>query len=200
MWPWEHAIVGYLAYSVCCHLLFRDSPSGLEAFVVVLASILPDLIDKPLAWEYGIFDAGYAIGHSVFFIVPLSIVVGTIASAVGRPRTAFAFGIGISLHPPGDVLYSYVSQGIVQVELMLWPVVTLSGPPPSPGFFESFELLFGRYLADLLAGDVSTYVWLQFGLAAFAFLLWLYDGVPVLRECLLEGKRMLPETSNSSSK
>ncbi|QLG47755.1 metal-dependent hydrolase [Natrinema halophilum] len=200
MWPWEHAIVGYLAYSVGCHLVFRDSPSGLEAFAVVLASTLPDLIDKPLAWEYGVFDSGYAVGHSVFFIVPLSVAIAVIAYAIGRPRTGLAFGVGALLHPPADVLYSYVSQGIVQFELMLWPVVTVPGSSPSRGFLESFDLLFGRYLSQLLAGDISTYVWLQFGLAAFAFLLWLYDGLPVLRECLVGWKRLLPGPSNSSSK
>lgn len=200
MWPWEHAIVGYLAYSVSCHLLFRDSPRGLEAFAVALASTLPDLIDKPLAWEFGVFDAGYAIGHSVFFLVPLSITVGTVAAAVGRPRTGLAFAVGSLLHLPADLLYSYVSQGIVQIDLMLWPVETVAGHPPSRGLRESFELLFGRYLGELLAGDISTYVWIQFGLAAFAFLLWLYDGAPVLRECLLGGKRLLPESDGSRSK
>ncbi|WP_408958627.1 metal-dependent hydrolase [Natrinema sp. 74] len=199
MWPWEHAIVGYLAYSVCCHLVFRDSPSGLEAFTVVLASTLPDLIDKPLAWEFGVFDAGYAIGHSVFFLVPLSITVGTVTAMAGRPRTGLAFTVGSLLHPPADLLYSYVSQGIVQFELMLWPVETVAGRPPSRGFLESFETLFGRYLSTLLAGDVSTYVWTQFGLAAFAFSLWLYDGAPVLRQCLLGGKRLLSELNGSRS-
>lgn len=191
MWPWEHAIVGYLAYSLVCHAVFRESPGGLDAFAVVFASTFPDLIDKPLAWEFGVFDAGYAIGHSVFFVVPLSVLVGTITHAAGRPRTGLAFGIGSLLHLPGDLLYTYVSDGILYPGIVLWPVATVPGGSPSHGFLDSFAFLFGRYLQSLLAGDVSTYVLIQFGLAAFAFLLWVYDGVPVLRELLLACKRFV---------
>lgn len=184
MWPWEHAIVGYLVYSLVCHALVRESPGGLDAFTVVFASTIPDLIDKPLAWEFGVFDAGYAIGHSVFFLVPLSILVGTITHAAGRPRAGLAFGVGALLHLPADLLYTYVSEGALYLGIVLWPIATVPGGPPSQGLLESFTLLFGRYWQTLLAGDVSTYVWMQFGLAAFAFLLWLYDGAPVLRELL----------------
>ncbi|SEQ21911.1 metal-dependent hydrolase [Natrinema salaciae] len=191
MWPWEHAIVGYLAYSLFCHLAFRDSPGGLDAFAVVFASVLPDVIDKPLAWEFGVFDAGHALGHSVFFAVPLSIVVGTIAHAGASPRTGLAFGVGYLLHLPADILYSYVNEGVFYVEIVLWPVATVPAGSLNRGFLESFALLFGRYLGELLAGDVSTYVWFQFGLAVFAFLLWVYDGVPVLRELLLGCKRLV---------
>ncbi|WP_226006544.1 metal-dependent hydrolase [Natrinema salinisoli] len=191
MWPWEHAIVGYVVYSLLSHVVFRDSPGGLDAFTVVFASVLPDLIDKPLAWEFGVFDAGYALGHSLFFLVPLSIAVGTITHAAGRPRTGVALAIGSLLHPLGDLLYTYLSEGVVYLEIVLWPVATVPSSSPSQGFLESFAMLFGRYLQEILAGDVSTYVRLQFGLAAFAFLLWLYDGVPVLREFLSGCQRLV---------
>jgi hypothetical protein len=187
MWPWEHAIVGYLAYSLCCHTLFRDSPTGLEAFAVVLASVLPDLIDKPLAWEYGVFENGYAIGHSLFFAVPLAILVGMIAHAATRPRVALAFGLGYLSHPFGDVVDSVFRKDTLQPELMLWPVATVEGHSPGPGFLEAFFDLFGRYSSDMLAGDISTYLWAQLGLAGAALVVWLVDGAPVLRECLLAG-------------
>lgn len=191
MWPWEHVIVGYLAYSLVCHVVFRDSPGGLEAFAVVFASVLPDLIDKPLAWEYGIFDAGYALGHSIFFAIPLSIAVGLLAHAAGRPRTGPAFGLGYLLHLPADVLDAYAREGVYQPELMLWPVESVDGGHHEPGFVDQFWQLFGQYQAELLSGDPSTYVLVQFGLAGFAALLWLYDGAPVLRELLGAGKRLL---------
>lgn len=191
MWPWEHAIVGYVAYSVFAHVVYRDSPSGLEAFAVVFASVLPDLIDKPLAWEYGVFDSGYALGHSIFFAIPLSIVVGALAHRVGRSRAGLAFGIGYLLHLPSDVLDAYLRNGVAQYELMLWPVVTPQESGHEHGFLEYFMRLFGNYQNELLAGDLSTYLWAQLGLGAFAFVLWLYDGAPVLRECLVGTKRVL---------
>lgn len=199
MWPWEHAILGYLSYSLVCHLLFRTSPGGLDAFAVVFASVLPDLIDKPLAWEFGVFEAGYAMGHSLFFAVPLSLLVGTIAYRAGRPLIALAFPIGYLLHLPGDILYSYASDGVLYVEIVLWPIAVAPGGSARQGFLEAFGSLFGRYVGTLLAGDVSTYVWLQFGLAVLAFLMWLYDGLPVLRD-LLVGCRRIARTLSGSDR
>ncbi|TYL37159.1 hydrolase [Natronococcus pandeyae] len=191
MWPWEHAIVGYLAYSLFCHVVYRESPGGLEAFAVVFASVLPDLIDKPLAWEYGVFGSGYALGHSIFFAVPLSIVVGLLARQAGRPRAGLAFGLGYLLHLPSDVLDAYARNGVFQYELMLWPVETTQGSSQGQGFMMYFMQLFEGYQSDLLAGELSTYLWIQLGIGLFAFVVWLYDGAPVLRECLLGAKRLL---------
>jgi len=190
MWPWEHAIVAYLAYSLCCHVVFRDSPTGLEAVVVVFASVLPDLIDKPLAWEFGVFDSGYAVGHSIFFAVPLAVFVGTIAHAATRPRAGLAFGLGYLSHPPADVVDTVFRQGVLQVELVLWPIASVDGRPPGPGVLEGFLYYFDRYWNAVLAGDLSTYLLIQFGLAGVVVVVWLVDGAPVLRECLHAGIRV----------
>ncbi|ADB60756.1 hypothetical protein Htur_1871 [Haloterrigena turkmenica DSM 5511] len=198
MWPWEHAIVAYLAYSTFCHAIYRDSPSGLEAIAVVFASVFPDLVDKLLAWEFGVFDAGYAIGHSVFAAVPISIGIGLAARSVGRSRAGIAFGLGYLLHLPADVLDSYVREGIFQPELMFWPVVVVQGHGANQGFVEQFLLFFSRYRDELLAGNLTTYRWLQIALAVFTALLWLYDGAPVLRDFLRGCRRLLLGAIGSS--
>ncbi|MFC4541749.1 metal-dependent hydrolase [Halosolutus amylolyticus] len=191
MWPWEHAIVGYVVYSLFVRVVYRDSPGGLEAFAVVFASVLPDVIDKPLAWEFGVFETGYAIGHSIFFAVPLAIFAGLAARATGRQRAGVAFGLGYLLHLPGDVFYSYIGSGLVRLEILLWPVESVDSPGQQrrTGFAETFLRLFDDYQGSILAGDLSPYLRLQLGLAGIAFLLWLADGAPVLRELLLGGKR-----------
>lgn len=191
MWPWEHAIMGYVVYSLFSRLVYQDSPTGLESVAVVFASVLPDLIDKPLAWEFGVFDAGYAIGHSIFFAVLLSIAVGLVARSVGRPRTGLAFALGYILHLPADVLDAYVRGGVFQPELMLWPVETVSDSGHEHGFVDQFLQLFAQYQTELLAGELSTYIWIQLGLTTFASLLWLYDGAPVLRELLRGSCRLV---------
>ncbi|SDR30536.1 metal-dependent hydrolase [Natronobacterium texcoconense] len=193
MWPWEHAIVGYLAYSLFCHAYYRESPGGLEAFAVVFASVLPDIIDKPLAWEYGVFETGYALGHSIFFAIPLAIVVGFLARSWGRTRTGVAFGLGYLLHLPADVVDGYVRGGELEWGIVLWPVAPVETPPTHTheGFLAEFTRLFAGYFDQLLAGDLSTYLWLQVGIAVLTALLWVYDGVPVVRECLLWAKRVL---------
>ena len=185
MWPWEHVVLGYVAYSLFCHAYFREAPGGFEAFAVAFASVLPDLIDKPLAWEFGVFDVGYAVGHSIFFAVPLSIFVGLLARSAGRSRAGLAFGLGYLVHLPADVIDAYVREDAYQPELMLWPVATVEGGGTTDrGFRDQFLHLFSGYHQELLAGDLPTYLWIQFGLAGFTALLWLYDGAPVLREFL----------------
>ncbi|WP_222918978.1 metal-dependent hydrolase [Natrinema sp. SYSU A 869] len=189
MWPWEHAIVAYLLYSLLCHVVVRDSPGGLDAFAVVFASVLPDLIDKPLAWNYGVFDVGYGIGHSIFFAVPLAIFVGTVARIADRPLAGLAFGLGYLSHPFADVVDSVFRQGSFLIEIMLWPIAPVEGHPPGPDVLEVFSMLIGRYSRTILAGDLSTYLWIQVGLAGLAMLVWLLDGAPVLRECLQASAR-----------
>ena len=191
MWPWEHAIVAYLAYSTFCHTIYRDSPSGLEVIAVVFASVFPDLVDKLLAWEFGVFDAGYALGHSIFAAVPISIGIALAARSTGRSRAGIAFGLGYLLHLPADVLDSYVREGVFLPELMLWPVVVIHDHGTDQGFVDQFLLFFSRYRDELLAGDLTMYRWIQIGLAAFAALLWIYDGAPVLREFLRGCRRLL---------
>ncbi|ADD06973.1 DUF457 family protein [Natrialba magadii ATCC 43099] len=191
MWPWEHAIVGYVVYSLFSHLVYRDAPNGLEAFAVVFASVLPDLIDKPLAWQFDVFESGYALGHSVFFAVPLAIVVGVLARSVGRPRAGLAFGLGYLLHLPSDILDTYVRGGELRYDIVLWPVHPVESIGEHTDFFGEFTRLFGHYQQELLAGDLSAYMWFQLSIAAFAALLWLYDGAPVLREFLRGCLRVL---------
>ncbi|RQG97037.1 metal-dependent hydrolase [Natrarchaeobius chitinivorans] len=191
MWPWEHAIVGYLAYSLLCRGLYRRTPTGLEAFAVVFASVLPDLIDKPLAWEFGVFESGYALGHSIFFAVPLSIFVGVLASRVGRPGAGVAFGLGYLLHLPADVLDGYLRGGRVRTELMLWPVESVGHASEHTDFVGEFSRLFGGYQEALLAGELSMYMQVQLGLAVGVFVLWMLDGFPVFRECVDYARRAL---------
>lgn len=190
MWPWEHAVVGYLAYSLCCRLYYRESPSGLEAVAVVLASVGPDLIDKPLTWEFGVLESGYAVGHSVFFAIPLALVAGALARAAGRPRAGIALGIGYLSHLPADVFYHYATGSPTRWELMLWPVRT-TPPEGQYGLVGYSTELLVAYGNRLLAGGPSPYLRLQLAIAAAAFLVWLADGAPVLRELLVGSKRLL---------
>lgn len=189
MWPWEHAVVGYLAYSLCCRLYYRESPDGLAALAVVLASVGPDLIDKPLTWEFGVLESGYAVGHSLFFAIPFALVAGVFARAAGRPRAGVAVGIGYLSHLPADVLYHYATGSPTRWELALWPVRTT--PPEGQyglvGYSTELLVAYGHRLLT----DPSPYLRLQLAIAAGVFLVWLADGAPVLRELLAGGRRLL---------
>ena len=199
MWPWEHVIVGYLAYSLFVHLWYRSSPGALDTFAVAFASVLPDLIDKPLAWEFGVFESSYALGHSVFFAIPLAIAVGLLARRAGRPRVGIAFGIGYVLHLPADVIDGYARNGIWAPEILLWPVERSATFGHEMGFVAAVRHYFDQYLAELTASDPSTYILVQFGMAVLVALLWLADGAPMLREPLVVAGRELSRLFDGTS-
>lgn len=190
MWPWEHVIVGYVAYSLFRHLFFQQSPTGRETLAVVFASLLPDLIDKPLAWQFGVFEGGYALGHSVFFAVPVSIVVGVLAWRFGAGRAGLAFAVSYLVHLPSDVVSPYFDYGDLAWERILWPVRKSEGEY-SQGLIDGFLEFFIPYLYELAAGDPSGYLLFQLSLMGCAFLLWVYDGMPVLREAVLGTHRRM---------
>lgn len=184
MWPWEHVVIGYIAYSLVCHLLFRNSPSGRETFAVVFGSLLPDLIDKPLAWQFGVFEGGYAIAHSVFFAIPLSILAGFVARRYGAGPTGLAFGLGYLLHLLSELLPAYLNQGELVFERILWPVMK-AGDDGHQGLVKGFVEEVIPYAFELTTGEPSNYLLFQLGLMGFALLLWIYDDMPILREAVL---------------
>jgi len=188
MMPWEHVIVGYVAYSVVVHLVYRDTPTAGETIVVVLASVLPDAIDKPLAWEFGVFASGYALGHSVFFAVPLVLVVGALAFRRGRPRIGVAFAVGYLLHLPFDVIPGYVREGELKIDRLLWPLGERSGSPGA-GFREEILGNVVPYARAILDPEPSPYVLVLVGMVLVAVLLWIYDGMPVAREAYVFARR-----------
>jgi len=199
MWPWEHAAVGYLAYSLFCHTYYRESPGGLDAFAVLFGSVLPDLIDKPLAYQFGVFDTGYALGHSIFFAIPLAILVGIGARQLGRPRAGLAFAVGYLLHLPGDFVPHYL-RGSERFDRVLWPLREAPGTTGTDGVADFTWMYFIDYWAALTSGDPPTYLVVQTGMVVFTGLLWLYDGAPVLRECLVTTRGALGEAVGALSR
>jgi hypothetical protein len=184
MWPWEHVVVGYLVYSLICHLWRRRAPREGEALVVGFASLLPDLVDKPLAWSVEFVATGYGPAHSVFFALPLLVAVATALAAAGRLWLGVAFDVGYLLHLPGDVLHNAAGGGTIDPEIVLWPVRTYQGAGASHGFVRESILRFDYFRTEVLAGDLSLYTRIQLVLMGVAVLLWIYDGTPVLRGSL----------------
>lgn len=185
MMPWEHAMLGYVAYSILLRILQSAPPTPIETVVVGFASVLPDLVDKPLAWQYDLFVSGHAIGHSVFVAVPVSVALLFVAWRRGRTRAGVGFGIGYLLHLPGDLLGQYLRGGPVPFHRILWPL-RHEGSGYEAGFRE--ELIenlveYGRWLLrELSSGDPEPYLFVLFGLGVASGLLWVADGMPIGRE------------------
>jgi hypothetical protein len=58
-------VLGYLLWTGWAHLREGRSPTGTEFRLVVFAAVLPDLIDKPLAWTFGVLPSRRSFAHSL---------------------------------------------------------------------------------------------------------------------------------------
>jgi len=181
MMPWEHVLFGYIGYSLLVRVLGQEPPTTGETIVVVLASGGPDLIDKPLAWQFDLFASGYALGHSVFTAAVLSSLAAVVARQRGRPRTGLAFGVGYWLHLPADVVPSSLSEPI-PYQRLLWPVVRGGDGYGTSFAFEARENLTGyvRWVGgQFVGGAPDPYFAAVLGAAGLALLLWVDDGLPL---------------------
>ncbi len=126
MWPWSHAAVGYLCYSLGTRLVGRYPTVGPTA-AVLFGALLPDLVDKPLAWVFGLVPQGYAVAHSVLVAVPVGIGAVVLAHQRARRPLGITFAAGYWSHLLGDVVFGWLQANPHALGRVLWPTVTL--PP-----------------------------------------------------------------------
>ena len=179
MWPWEHLLLGYLLYSLYSNLRYRDSPTGRETLAAAFGSQLPDLVDKPLAWTFGVVETGYSIGHSIFVAPFVCLAAYALSRRLGNVRLGVAFTIAYLSHLVSDVFYPIVLGRGIEPRVVLWPIAS---PPPGlghGGFVDQFLRYFGRYVDQLSTGSLTPYLAFQLGLALAVVVLWLADGAPV---------------------
>lgn len=185
MMPWEHALLGYIGYSVLLRLGQYGPPTPVETATVVFGSVFPDLVDKPLAWQYNLFLSGHGFTHSLFVAVPVTAVVLLLARRYNERRVGGAFGIGYLLHLPADVLPNYLRGEGLPIDRVLWPV-RRSGSGYDDGFrAELLENLvsYGGWIAEqVTSGSPDPYLFVLVGIAAIGLLLWVADGMPIGRE------------------
>lgn len=180
MWPWEHAMVGYVLYSGYARFSGRRRPSDRAAIVVVVAAVLPDLIDKPLAWQLELLPTGRSLGHSLLFALPLIALVLLATRRYGAGDVGPAFSIGYLSHLPADSIYPLVVPGVaLDLGYLLWPFA--SAGSTQTGDLYGHVLFLLRDFAHLLAGpDGWRYLLVEASLLTLAVGLWIVDGLPGL--------------------
>ena len=185
MMPWEHAMIGYIGFSILVRFGPQGPPTAAETAAVLFASLLPDLIDKPLAWQFNLFASGHAIGHSVFFALPLVAVVLVFAHRRRSSRTGVAFGVGYLFHLLGDVVPQSIRGGESLVGRILWPLER-GGSGYDAGFgaelTENLIGYFGWMSEQITSGNPDPYFLVVLGIIGFGALLWVADGLPIGRE------------------
>jgi membrane-bound metal-dependent hydrolase YbcI (DUF457 family) len=164
------------------HLRHRHSPRDGPTLLLILGTQLPDLVDKPLNWWFGILD-GRGIGHSLFVIVPISVLVVVVADRYDRTAYGAAFSIGLVTHLAGDVLPAAIGGDIWKAGYLLWPLL------PAPTYqSDSFWDHLDRWVATVSSfepGSAVSFVQSAFALQLLLTLLllvvWAGDGFPGLQ-------------------
>ncbi|MFC4249133.1 metal-dependent hydrolase [Natribaculum luteum] len=179
MWPWEHLAVAYVGCSIVTRVVFGRSPTASEALLVAFGSQFPDLVDKPLAWQFGVLPSGVSLAHSIFLAGPVSLAAVAVAWLTRRPVAGVAFAIGWLSHLVGDVYYPLVYANGYSWDVVLWPMRP-AATSPSVGFARQFWTYFDRYLEFLVSPEGMTYLGLEVAVLGGAALLWVFDGTPGL--------------------
>lgn len=181
MWPWEHAVFAYLLYSIA-HRAGGSRVSGRSVVgFLFLGSLLPDLIDKPLSWQWDVFETGYGLGHSLFFAIPLAIAVLLLAHHLNRLEDGVAFAFGYVSHLVADLVPRAIREGQVPTERVLWPIAEPAPSGVHDSFLDGARHYFARYLDAIATGEPDLLIVAQIGLALFTIGLWIADGYPGLR-------------------
>jgi len=180
VFPWGHLAVGYLLYSPVVHVWQHRRPEGLSVIVLAFATQLPDLVDKPLSWLFGVFPQGYSVGHSALFAVPITVVAIVIAARRGRTSVGVAFAVGHWSHLGADVFVATLFGNTYTIERVLYPLVVLPSYETHPPAIQRVLIYLLAYLeAVLLSGNIVL-IAIYVGPLLSAVLLWLADGTPGL--------------------
>lgn len=191
MWPWEHVLFAYVCYSLYAHARHRRRPTDAAVVVLAVGAVLPDLVDKPLAWQFGVFETGYAVAHSAFVAVPAVLAVAVLARRRGAGLAGEAFGIGYLLHLVGDVVPASASRRALDLSPVLWPVSDRVPIDVGGSLTGNTAALFRQYVTQLIALDLTFVVVLQLGSVAFGTVLWVLDGRPGLATVVTPVRRLI---------
>ncbi|MFP4591180.1 MAG: metal-dependent hydrolase [Halobacteriales archaeon] len=168
MLPWGHLAVGYLAVGGTTHLRRGRAPTYGATWTVVVASQLPDLVDKPLAWTLDVLPGGRTLAHSAAFGVVVLVAAWWLARS-GRGHIAEALAVGHASHLVADVPPRALLGDISGLAYLGWPLTTMADYPDPPGILP--------YLVDASTEPDAI---AQVGLLAVAVAVWWRDGRPGL--------------------
>ncbi|EMA53666.1 MULTISPECIES: metal-dependent hydrolase [Halococcus] len=169
MWPWGHLAVGYLLYSGLSRWQFDRVPGSVATLAVAFGTQFPDLVDKPLAWTFGVLASGRSLTHSLLTAVVICGLVVWYARRHDHSTVGIAFAVGYLSHPFADGVLSFVSGDYQYLAYLGWPLLDLPPYDTSAGF-----------VARVLGVEFTPFFALQIALVAVAFVVWVRDGRPGL--------------------
>jgi membrane-bound metal-dependent hydrolase YbcI (DUF457 family) len=181
MWPWEHVMFAYVLYSAYSRAWLLRPPSDRAALVIPVAALLPDLIDKPLAWQLSVLPAGRSLAHSLLFALPAIVLVLLVARRLGATDAGRAFAVAYLSHLPADSFYAAVTTGVrVDLRYLLWPLLPVD-PVPTRSFVDRLVEIVLEFSAFVSGPEGWRFVAVQALLVSLTLGVWLYDGTPGIR-------------------
>lgn len=178
MWPWEHLAFGYLVYSLSHRMLRIRHPTHVGASSLAVGTQLPDLVDKPLAWELQVLPGGRSLAHSLLFALPIVLFLYHLTGRWGRSEVGIGLAVGHLSHLVGDAIYPLVLGGVPDAGFLLWPVLSGTAIAASGGAVGHTWALLVRLVAVLQSPTGPVYFLLEAALLGGALVLWHGDGYP----------------------
>ena len=182
MWPWGHLAFGYLLYAGYRWGAARQAPRDWPVVALAIGTQFPDLVDKPLAYWFGVLPGGRSLAHSVLVFLPIAVILLVLAWNYRRTEIGVAFAIGWGSHLVGDSMHALRLGTYGQLSFLLWPAL------PAPDYETMSFIVHARLLVSelrrldgttLLAPGEDPFV-LGLWLAGLVFLLWVGQGMPPL--------------------
>lgn len=142
--PIKHVVLSLLP--VVCYTLLRDRtvPSGVIVAIGVAGGLVADLIDKPLAWQFGLVPSGRMVAHSIVLSVPVLVVVLAAAVRLDRSSYGVVFAWGHLSHIVADFRSVLVhGTGSYWFPNLFWPLLP-ANPDRTVGYsnnLPAFDLL-----------------------------------------------------------
>ncbi|WP_077067789.1 metal-dependent hydrolase [Haloarcula rubripromontorii] len=134
MYPAGHFLLAAVPLTVYTVAQWRRLPSGPMVLLLLVATQLPDVIDKPLAWTFAILPSGRMLAHSLVVSLPLLTGVVLLAARWGYVRYAVVFSAGYLSHIAGD-FYPILRLGTEYYFFpnLFWPLLA-ANPDRTPSF------------------------------------------------------------------
>ncbi|QCC48223.1 metal-dependent hydrolase [Halobellus limi] len=132
MLPLEHFIVAFLP--VLGYVLVRDGrlPTLRLVALVFVGSQFPDLIDKPLAHQFGVIPSGRVFMHSLPVAVPFLAAVALYGWKTDRNRLSSAFAFAHLSHLLADNYRPLLPPSPTVSPDLLWPFTPPATRAPVP--------------------------------------------------------------------
>lgn len=165
MFPPVHPGVAYLIYSPLARWRTDEPPTGGATLALVVGAVLPDLVDQPLYYTFGL-SSTRTLAHSLLVAIPVAVLAIALVRRLGGPQeVGIAFAVGYLSHPVADAVWPFAFGAYEELGFLLWPI---THSPDYPG----------QRLLLTVDGLTVTTLWVELLLLVAALGLWWQDGKP----------------------